>query len=250
MTDGGTAQRVALVVGGHRGIGGATAARLRDEGLRVVVLDALSTGEDDDALRVDLTDAETTRHAVRGVGERFGRIDVLVLAAGVKVPGTAGSLSLEEWDRTFAVNVRPLFVCVEAALPFLRRGVEASVVTVASASAHAEKGALAYSASKGAVLSFTRSLALDLLEEGIRVNAVLPGFTATDMARSLPEELLERKRRDNVAGRLGTAEDVAAAICFLVSADAPTVSGTVLDVGHVQGAFVDARSLSAPPSER
>lgn len=168
----------------------------------------------------------------------------LVLAAGVKRSGTVGALDLATWDEAFRVNVRPLFVCVDAALPYLRQGEMPAIVTVSSASGHAEKGALAYSASKGAVLTFTRSLALDLLADGIRVNSVLPGFTVTPMARALSEEKLAAKRAENVSGRLGQPEDVARAIAHLVSADAVTISGTILDVGHVQGAFVDSRTLS------
>ncbi len=236
-------QRVAVVTGGRGGIGAATAALLRERGLRVVTFERGEGG--DDAVQVDLTDADATRAAIEEVGQRFGRLDVLVLAAGVKRPGTVGgTLDLATWDEAFAVNVRPLFVCVEAALPYLRRGHLPAVVTVSSASGHAEKGALAYSAAKGAVLSFTRSLALDLLADGIRVNSVLPGYTQTPMARPLSEEKLALKRAENVSGRVGLPEDVARAIAHLVSEEAATVSGAVLDVGHVQGAFVDARSLT------
>lgn len=243
----GAADRVALVVGGHRGIGGATAARLRASGHTVLVIDILASPDDPDAIAVDLTDAAATREAVESLGERHGRIDVLILAAGIKVPGTVGgSLPLEVWDQTYAVNVRPLFVCVDAALPYLRRGTQAAIVTIASASGHAERGALAYASSKGAVLTFTRSLALDLLPDRIRVNAVMPGYTQTDMARGIDPAFLARKQAENVSGRIGQPEDVAAAICYLVGPDSLTVSGTVLDVGHVQGAFVDSRTLSTP----
>lgn len=239
-------QRVAIVTGGRGGIGAATAELLRGRGMHVVTFER--GGDTPDKVHVDLTDAEATRAAVVAVGERFGRIDALVLAAGVKNPGTVGgSLDLATWDAAFTVNVRPLFVAVDAALPYLKRGVLPAVVTVSSASGHAEKGALAYSAAKGAVLSFTRSLALDLIADGIRVNTVLPGFTQTPMARELSEEKLALKRAENVSGRVGLPADVARAIAYLVSSDAETVSGTVLDVGHVQGAFVDARSLAATP---
>ena len=237
-------QRVAVVTGGDGGIGCATVALLRARGERVVVL--TRSGEPGpDRYLADLADADATRAAVEAIGRDYGRIDSLILAAGAKRPGTVGgTLDLATWEQTFNVNVRPLFVCVDAALPFLRLSALPAIVTLASASGHAEKGALAYSAAKGAVLAFTRSLALDLIGEGIRVNAVLPGYTVTPMARPLPPEKLAMKVAENVAGRLGTSEDVARAIGYLVSGDAATVSGTVLDVGHVQGAFVDSRSLT------
>lgn len=234
--------RVAIVTGGRGGIGAATVTLLRERGMRVISLQR--SGEGEDVVLVDLDDADATRAAIDEVAATHGRIDALVLAAGVKRSGTVGQIDLTTFDEAYRVNVRPLFVCVEAALPHLRRGVMPSIVTVSSASGHAEKGALAYSTSKGAVLTFTRSLALDLIPDGIRVNSVLPGFTVTPMARELPEEKLDAKRAENVSGRLGQPEDVARAIAFLVSSESATVSGTVLDVGHVQGAFVDSRSLS------
>lgn len=238
-------QRVTVVTGGDGGIGGATVALLRERGERVVVL-TRSGDAGVDRYKVDLSDAEAAKATIEEIGQTYGRIDSLVLAAGAKKPGTVGgTLDLATWDMAFNVNVRPLFVCVEAALPFLKQGNLPAIVTVASASGHAEKGALAYSSAKGAVLAFTRSLALDLIPEGIRVNAVLPGYTVTPMARELPPEKLAMKIAENVSGRLGTSEDVAKAIGYLVSVDAATVSGTVLDVGHVQGAFVDSRSLTS-----
>lgn len=232
--------RMAVVTGGASGIGAATAHLLRQRGHRVVVLDR-DIAEDADAIRVDLLDPTATEVAITEAGRRLGSLDTLVLAAGVKVRGTVPGLTLEGWDRCLDTNVRALFVCVRAALPLLRAGTLPAVVTVASASAHAEAGALAYAASKGAVVSFARSLALDLLGYGIRVSAVLPGFVDTPMATTLTPDQRAAKASQNAAGRLVNADDVARAIAFLCGEDAATISGAVLDVGHVQGAF------AAPP---
>ena len=234
------APRVALVTGGSSGIGAATAELLRSCGHRVVNLDRQAE-PGPDSIPVDLADAVAAQRAVTDAGDRCGRIDVLVLAAGIKVRGTVPALSVEEWDRAFAVNVRAPFACVRAALPYLRQGTRPAVVTVASSSSHAEAGALAYAAAKGALLSFTRSLALDLLAEGVRVSAVLPGYVDTPLARRLSAAERRAKSAENAAGRLVTAADVARAIVYLTSEDAVTVSGAVLDVGHVQGAFAAPR---------
>lgn len=243
------AARVALVTGGSSGIGAASAELLRSTGHRVLILDQKAE-PGPDGIRVDLADADAAREAVVEAGDRCGRIDVLVLAAGIKLTGTVPSLSVEEWDRSFAVNVRAPFVCVLAALPFLRRGTSPAIVTVGSSSAYAESRALAYAATKGAVLSFTRSLALDLLEDGVRVSAVLPGYVDTPMARRLSVEERKAKSAGNAAGRLVTPGDVARAIAYLTSEDAATVSGAVLDVGHVHGAFAVPRPITPTAEER
>lgn len=230
--------KVAVVTGGAHGIGRAVLELLRQDEYRGVSIDPAEQGGDPDRYAVSVTDDAALARVIGDVGARYGRIDALVLCAGVKVRGTLPDLTPEDWDRCFAVNIRGVFQTVRLALPWLERAPAPSVITLASASAHAERDALAYAASKGAVLSFTRALALDLMPAGIRVNAVLPGFTATGMAPTLTGAALRAKESENVAGRLNTAGDVAEAVRFLVSDRAATISGAVLDVAHVQGAFV------------
>lgn len=231
-------RKVAVVTGGAHGIGRAVLDLLAQDGYRGVSIDPAEQGGDPDRYAVDVTDDEALARAFADIGARYGRIDALVLCAGVKVRGSLPDLTPEDWDRCFAINVRGTFQAVRHALPWLERATAPSVVTLGSASAHAERNALAYAASKGAVLSFTRALALDLLTAGIRVNAVLPGFTDTGMAVALTDDARRAKERENVAGRLNTARDVAEAVRFLISDRAATTSGAILDVAHVQGAFV------------
>lgn len=240
--------RVAVVTGGAGGIGRAVLELLREDGYRSVSIDPAEPGDGPDRYAVSVTDDAALARAIGDVGARYGRIDALVLCAGVKIRGTLPDLAPEDWDRCFAVNVRGVYQTARHALPWLRRAPAPSIITLASASAHAERNALAYAASKGAVLSFTRALALDLMPEGIRVNAVLPGFTETGMAPVLTGEALRAKQRENVAGRLNTAADVAEAVRFLVSDRAATISGAVLDVAHVQGAFVTPPPQVSHPS--
>lgn len=230
--------RVAVVTGGAHGIGRAVLELLRQDGYRGVSIDPAEHDGDPDRYAVSVTDDEALARVIGDIGARYGRIDALVLCAGVKVRGTVPDLTPEDWDRCFAVNIRGVYQTVRHAMSWLERAPAPSIVTLASASAHAERNALAYAASKGAVLSFTRSLALDLMPAGIRVNAVLPGFTDTGMATALTGDARRAKESENVAGRLNTATDVAEAVRFLVSDRAATTSGAVLDVAHVQGAFV------------
>lgn len=236
-------RRVAVITGASSGIGAATAEQFLGLGYQVYNLD--QSGPELDSTRwfkVDVTSAVEITEAVEEVLRTAGQIDVLVCCAGVKVRGTLPELTVEEWDTAFAVNTRGVFLAVKAVLPAMQAARSGCVVTIASASSHAERGALAYAASKGAILAFTRSLALDCLRYGVRVNAVLPGFTTTGMAAQLDENAAADKAAHNVAGRLNEARDVARVVAFLASDAAQTMSGAVIDVAHVEGEFAGALS--------
>lgn len=245
MTESG-ASRVAVVTGGAGGIGAAVLRRLHTDGYYTVGLDRRPSPDADRSLDVDVTDPDAVQEAFADIAAREGRIDTLVLAAGTKIRGTVPNLTADEFDTAYAVNVRSVFLCVTAALDTLKNAEKPSIVTLGSASAHAEAGALAYSAAKGAVLSMTRSLALDLRSEGIRVNSVLPGFTATPMAVDLSDHALAAKSAETVRGRLNQPEDVANVVAFLASDHADIISGAIVDVAHIQGDFVRPVTQNKP----
>ena len=219
------AGRTALVTGASGGIGRATVARLADEGAHVVTADL-----DGAEVRLDVTDLASCAAAVDAAGD----LDLLVNLAGVGAFSHTAALALEDWNRTLAVNLTGTFLMCQAAIEPLtaRKG---AIVNMASlAGLRATPYNAAYCASKGGVVMFTRSLAVELAKTGVRVNCVCPGSVDTDFLRNfeIPDDvdfsLLARAAAPN--GKVATPDDVAAAIAYLGSADAAMVTGTSLVV--------------------
>jgi NAD(P)-dependent dehydrogenase (short-subunit alcohol dehydrogenase family) len=232
--------RRVLVSGAASGIGRATVAAFRAEGARVAALDLdegrLGAVEADVRVVADVADAGAVARAVEAAAQALGGLDVVVCSAGVALPGTV-EMPLEDWDRTFAVNVRGQYLVAKAALPHLRRAEDAAIVTVGSnVGMVGAPNAVAYCASKGAVLQLTRAMAIDLAAEGIRVNCVAPGPTGTPMiddwlaASPNPGADRERLEGSQLHGRLVSADEVAHAIRYLASPLAGSTIGAVLSV--------------------
>jgi NAD(P)-dependent dehydrogenase (short-subunit alcohol dehydrogenase family) len=230
---------VAVVTGGASGIGAAIARRLLSGGARVAVFDRDVSNPPDGTLAVqaDVTDDASVRAAVDRVLAEWGRLDVLVNNAGIGSQGDVSGNSDDEWHRVFDVNVLGLVRTTRAALPALRRSPSAAIVNTGSiaASAGLPQRAL-YSASKGAVQALTLAMAADHLEDGIRVNCVNPGTADTPWVQRLLDasddpaaERAALKARQPI-GRLVSADEVAAAICFLAGPDAASTTGTLLAV--------------------
>lgn len=230
---------VALITGGGSGIGGATAALLRDRGGSVAVLDLDPSGGPDECLRLtaDTTDDAAVRGAVRRVVDELGGLDVLVNNAGIGATGDIAANDEAEWRRLFDVNVLGAARVTRAALPHLRSSARPSVVNVGSVVAlvGVPNRAL-YSATKGAVLALTLAMAADHVREGIRVNAVAPGTADTPWVARLIDatddpaaELAALEARQPI-GRLVGAEEVANAIAYLASPLSGSTTGTVLGV--------------------
>ncbi|MBQ9412010.1 MAG: glucose 1-dehydrogenase [Oscillospiraceae bacterium] len=239
----------AIVTGASRGIGRAVAERLARAGWRVCVnyrvrrdcaeeLCARLTGEGLEAMafQADVSDRRAVESMVRAARERFGPVGLLVSNAGI-----AGQMQIQDvtdgdWERYFAVNVKGAFHTIQAVLPDMLHAHRGSIVTVSSmwglrgASCEA-----VYSATKAALIGLTRSLALELAPSGIRVNCVAPGVVDTDMVRVLGQETLDALAEQTPLGRLGTPEDIAAAVAFLVGEEAGFVTGQVLTA---DGGFV------------
>lgn len=228
---------VAAVTGGASGIGLATAQMLAARGARVAVLDLASPPAEDglQALACDVTDATSVEAAVDAVCERFEGLDVLVNNAGIGAQGTVADNDDSEWLRVFQVNVFGMVRVTRAALPALRRSGHAAVVNTCSvaASVGLPRRAL-YSATKGAVAALTRAMAADHLHEGIRVNCVSPGTADTPWVTRLLSQAAdpEAERAALVArqphGRLVSAEEVAAAVCYLAGPASGSTTGVDL----------------------
>ena len=227
-----------VVTGGSRGIGAATVRLLAARGDDVTFLyarndeaaEALSRETGARGVRADVADGEAVRAAFR----EAGRVQGLINCAGIAHQGLISQITEAEWDRLFAVNVRGVYHCVNAALPSMLHDQAGSIVNVASM--WGQVGAsceVCYSATKGAVIAMTKALAKELGPSGIRVNCVAPGVIETDMLACYDREVLDELAQETPLGRNGTPEDVAKAIVQLL--DAPFVTGQVLGVS---GGFV------------
>jgi len=238
--------RVALVTGGRGGVGRAVCRRLADEGAHVVAADlddggSVGTGAGAGEFhRLDVTSEDEVRAVMDHVEDVHGRLDALVNAAGIEVEKTIEDTTLDEWERVIAVNATGTFLTAKHALPLLRRSSGASIVNFGSYDGFiADPGLAAYCASKGAVHALTRAMACDHGPEGIRVNAICPGYVDTPMLGGfLPEGADAAAVRAEAEAihplrTIGQPEDVANLVHWLVSDEARYASGQlwVLDGG-------------------
>ena len=239
------APRTALVTGGSRGIGRAAAWLLARAGARVafaylrdeaaansLVKDIRSAGGEAMALAGDVSRPDHARQMVRDVVAAWQRLDILVNNAGVWEEDEAGRGDVETWDRAFGVNARGAFLVTDAAVAHLEKEKGSIVFVSSTAAQRGEARHSAYAASKGAIVSYTKSLAAELGPRGIRVNCVAPGWVETDMtAEALSNPAARREiERGIPIGRVASPEDIAGPILFLVSDLARHVQGEILNV--------------------
>ncbi|MFC9559435.1 SDR family NAD(P)-dependent oxidoreductase [Agromyces sp. NPDC056965] len=236
MSDPRFAGTVAVVTGGSSGIGAACAARLRELGARVAVLDR-DGSPDDLAFAVDVTDETAVAEAVAAIVATTGRIDMLVNCAGIGAAGTVAENDNDEWRRVLEINVIGTANVIRACLPHLIASPTASVVNVASAVALTGfPNRALYTASKGAVLSMTRAMAADHLRDGVRFNSVCPGTTETPWIGRLLNDADDPAAARNALearqphGRLISAEEVAEAVAYLAGPRSGSTNGVALSV--------------------
>ena len=239
--------KIVMVTGAGHGIGRATARRFAREGGEVVVVDINENGaaetvgliaEDGGAAQAIAADV-SDEQAVADLGSRIatdhGRVDVLHNNAGRLRGGSVTELSVDEWDLTFAVNVRSMFLVSRAVIPLMRPNGGAIVNTASTSGLVGEMGIPAYNSSKGAVVNLTRQLAADYTREGIRVNCVCPGWIPTGFNDPVLADMSDAEVEAMVKatvpmGRQGTPEEIAAAVTFLASNDATYITGHALVV--------------------
>jgi NAD(P)-dependent dehydrogenase (short-subunit alcohol dehydrogenase family) len=243
-----------LVVGAASGIGRATARAFGLEGAAVSVADINDDGGRETAegiisgggrawfFHVDVREESEVKQMVESVVATIGGLDVLVNVAGVLRVGLVDQVSREEWDLVFDVNVRGPFFTVKHALDALRRGQDAAVINIGSAAGFKDgSGNTAYSASKGAVISFSKTLAMELAPFNIRVNALCPGFIDTPFNDPAYEfmggqDAVDRFVREHIPlKRMGLPEEVASYVLFLSSAESSFITGqaVLMDGGMI-----------------
>jgi 3-oxoacyl-[acyl-carrier protein] reductase len=236
------ANRVAMVTGASRGIGRAIALRLAARGATViagargdhaeaVVEEIRAAGGTAERVAIDVTDAGRLQEVVTAIIERHGRVDVLVNNAGITRDQLLLRMKREDWDAVLDTNLTAAFTCCQAVIkPMIKQrwGRIINLTSVVGQSGNA--GQANYAASKAGLIGFTKSLALELASRNITVNAVAPGLIETDMTRAVSASAHEEWAARIPLKRLGTPEDVAAAVEFLASDEAAYITGHVLAV--------------------
>lgn len=235
--------RVAIVTGAGRGIGKAIAVQLAGQGAAVVVAELASYGEETAAqlrdsgaqalyAQIDVSDAEHVQAMVRHVSERFGRIDILVNNAGVRPTRPFFEMSLSDWEHVLTVNLTGAFNCCAAIAPLMAERSWGRIVNVSSLAAQrgSTGGHSHYAAAKAGLMGFSKSLARELAPHGVTVNVVSPGWIDTAGWEGQLEGRRETYAAQVPAGRLGTPDDVAYAVAFLVSEQASYLTGVTLPV--------------------
>jgi meso-butanediol dehydrogenase / (S,S)-butanediol dehydrogenase / diacetyl reductase len=237
--------RVVLVTGAASGLGLASVQRFADEGATVVGVDLQDPSDWPGARfdRLDVTDEEGVSALVASIVRDHGRLDAVVNSAGVAGGGPAHLVPLDDWERVLRVNLTGTFlVCKHAVVPMMEQG-SGSIVNVASIEGiEGTEGGSSYNASKGAVVIFTKNMAIDYGRRGVRVNCICPGFIDTPLFRSVMDSpgmatVRERYREEHKLGRFGRPEEIAGAALFLVSDDSSFVTGhaLVVDGGFTAG---------------
>ncbi|WP_102029344.1 3-oxoacyl-ACP reductase FabG [Salirhabdus sp. Marseille-P4669] len=241
-------EKVAIITGGANGIGFEAAKVFLREGAKVAIADFNeAAGKKAEAelkeegfnclfVQVNVADRSSVDKMVSEVVHYFGQIDILINNAGITKDAMLSKLEPEAFDQVIDVNLKGVFHCTQAALPYLIDQGKGKIINTSSVSgAYGNVGQTNYAAAKAGVIGMTKSWAKELGRKGINVNAVAPGFTATSMVETVPEKVIEGLIKQVPMGRLGKPKDIANAYLFLASDESDYVNGHVL---HVDGGIM------------
>lgn len=242
--------KIAIVTGSGKGIGAATAKRLAADGAKVAVIDLKeefgaetvsaiqAAGGEAIAVGCNVAVAEEVANAVEKVASHFGRIDILVNNAGVTRDALTFKMTEEDWDLVLDTHLKGSFLFAKAVQKYMVEQKYGKIVNTSSIGASGKRGQANYSSAKAGLIALTRTLAIELGSFNINVNAVAPGFIATDMTRSTAErqglnfdDIVREASKKIPIRRVGAPEDVANVVAFLVSEDASYVTGETIPVG-------------------
>lgn len=235
--------KIAIVTGGAQGIGKATVEKFLIEGATVLIWDVddvkgsklvndLSTqGFKTKFMKINVTKFDEVEKAVQEIINEFGRTDILVNNAGILRDGTLVKMTPEQWQQVIDVNLTGVFNCTKSVAPHMIEKQYGKIINATSVvGLYGNFGQTNYVATKAGVIGMTKVWARELGRKGINVNAIAPGFIATEMVESMPEKVITSMKEKTPLGRLGKPEDIANAYCFLASEEASFINGTVLSV--------------------
>jgi acetoacetyl-CoA reductase len=236
--------RIALVTGGTRGIGAAISAALKEDGFRVIANyaandEAAHAFKADSGIEVkkwDVASFEACSDAVKHIENDFGPLDVLVNNAGITRDAMFHKMTLEQWSAVINTNLNSLFNMCRPVIEGMRARSFGRIINISSINAQkGQMGQSNYAAAKAGEIGFTKSLAQENANKGITVNAICPGYIGTEMVRSVPQEVLEKRILPQIpVGRLGEPKEVARCVAFLASEEAGYITGSTLSVNGGQ----------------
>jgi 3-oxoacyl-[acyl-carrier protein] reductase len=238
-----TTKRVAVVTGASRGIGKSIAMRLARDGRHVVLMSRSegplnevkaaieAAGGSASVVAVDIADANTFAAAINGVAEKHGRLDILVNNAGITKDGLALRMSDDDWNAVINTNLTSAFVAIRAAARAMMKNRFGRIVNISSTSGVVgNAGQANYAAAKAGLMGLTKTIARELGSKGVTANVIAPGFIETDMTHNLPQEVKDQVTGAMAVKRLGSGDDIAAAVAYVTSDEAGFLTGQTICV--------------------